>query len=193
MTLTDTFIFPLGTVLYPDGLLPLKIFEQRYLEMTKQCIRDEKPFGVCLIREGNEVGTPAVPHDVGCLATIAEWDMPHTGLFTLMTRGGQRFRILEQSVDRLGLISARIECWDADLPGAMMDDKCRRLLEALIARAGAEHFPAPLRLDDPAWVGFRLAEILPLPGSFKQELLELRDAGERLRRIGELLTETPAG
>lgn len=193
MTVTDTFIFPLSTVLYPDGMLPLKIFEQRYLEMTKQCIRDERPFGVCLIREGQEVGTPAVPSDVGCLATITEWDMPHTGLFTLMTRGGQRFRILEQRVDRLGLISARIERWDADPPGALMDGKCRRLLEGLIARAGAEHFPAPLQLDDPAWVGFRLAEILPLPGPFKQELLELRDAGERLRRIAELLTETPAG
>jgi Lon protease-like protein len=160
--------------------------------MTKRCIRDERPFGVCLIREGHEVGTPAVPATVGCLAAISHWDMPHTGLFTLLARGGARFRILEQSVDRMGLISARVECWEDDPPGAVMDGKCRRLLEGLIARAGAEHFPEPLKLDDPAWVGFRLAEILPLPAAFRQELLELRDAGERLRRISALVTETPA-
>lgn len=183
----DTFIFPLNTVLYPDGLLPLRIFEQRYLEMTKRCLRDGQPFGVCLIREGAEVGTPAVPSAVGCLATITEWDMPHPGLFSLLARGGARFRILEQTVDRLGLITARVERWDEDPPGAVMDARCKALLEALIARAGTEHFPAPLRADDPSWVSFRLAELLPLPGGLKQELLELRDAGERLRRIAGLL------
>ena len=74
-------IFPLSTVLFPGGLLPLRIFEQRYLEMTKTCIRDLTPFGVCLIREGQEVGAPAVPHGVGCTARILQWDMPHLGLF----------------------------------------------------------------------------------------------------------------
>ena len=86
-------LFPLGTVLFPDGLLPLKIFEQRYLDMTKACIRDNQPFGVCLIHEGFEVGAPAAPHSVGCLATIEQWDMPNPGMFHLLARGGERFRI----------------------------------------------------------------------------------------------------
>ena len=64
----EHFIFPLGTVLFPGAALPLKIFEQRYLEMTKTCLRDNRPFGVCLIREGREVGDPALPEAIGCLA-----------------------------------------------------------------------------------------------------------------------------
>ncbi|HTS52418.1 MAG TPA: LON peptidase substrate-binding domain-containing protein, partial [Burkholderiales bacterium] len=80
-------IFPLGTVLYPGGLLPLRIFEQRYLDMTKSCIRDNAPFGVCLIREGTEVGAAAAPYAVGCTARIAQWDIPHLGLFHLVAHG----------------------------------------------------------------------------------------------------------
>ncbi len=86
----------------PAGLLPLKIFEQRYLDMTKVCIRDDAPFGVCLIRDGAEVGAPAVPHPVGCTARIAEWDMPHLGLFQLVCKGEQVFRILEHWTLRAG-------------------------------------------------------------------------------------------
>src|SRR5712664_744712 len=76
-------IFPLNTVLYPGGMLPLKIFEQRYLEMTRDCLRDATPFGVCRIREGLEVGTPALAEAVGCTAVIVEWEMPHLGVFHL--------------------------------------------------------------------------------------------------------------
>ncbi len=182
----DTYIFPLNTVLFPDGVLQLRVFEQRYLEMTKQCLRDERPFGVCLIREGREVGTPAVPEAVGCLAKIVHWDMPYPGLFTLIARGTARFRILEHSVSPMGLIAASVECWDSD-PQAAIPQACAALLKTLVERIGAEHFPEPIRLDDAAWVGYRLAEVLPLPVRTRQELLELRDAGERLARIEKLL------
>jgi uncharacterized protein len=182
-------IFPLNAVLFPDGILRLRIFEQRYLEMTKQCLRDEAPFGVCLIKEGSEVGTPAVPESVGCLAAITHWDMPQLGVFTLVARGGARFRILDQNVDRLGLITAKIESWDADPPGAEMVPACRKLVETLIERTGRELFPEPVRLDDSAWVGYRLAEVLPLPQQVRQELLELRDAGVRLQRIAKVLAD----
>lgn len=182
-------IFPLNAVLFPDGILSLRIFEQRYLEMTKRCLRDELPFGVCLIREGSEVGAPAVPHAVGCLATITQWDMPQLGMFSLLARGGARFRILDHAVDRLGLIAADVECWEDDPPGAAMDDTCRSLVKTLMDRAGKNLFPEPARLDDPAWVGFRLAEVLPLDQPTKQELLELRDAGERLKRLAKMLAD----
>src|SRR5687767_8139732 len=111
-------IFPLGTVLFPGGLLPLKIFEQRYLEMTKACLKDNTPFGVCLIREGLEVGTAAVPETVGCLATIEQWDMPHPGLFHLAARGGERFRIRDMEVAANHLISATVDTLPPDEPGA---------------------------------------------------------------------------
>jgi len=182
-------IFPLGTVLFPGGALPLKVFEQRYVEMTKACLRDEQPFGVCLIREGREVGTAAVPEAVGCLATIEQWDMPHPGLFHLLARGGGRFRIREMQVAANHLISAAVEPIPPDVPADAVDPLCREVLQAIVERVGAERFPAPLQLDDAAWVGYRLAEVLPLETRLRQELLELTDAGARLERLRALLVQ----
>ena len=183
----EIFIFPLNTVLYPGGVLPLKVFEQRYVEMTKACLRDERPFGVCLIREGREVGTAAVPEPVGCLATIERWDMPQLGLFHLVARGGGRFRIREMRVAPNHLISATIEPIPPDDGAHEVDSRCREVLRAIIEKVGAERFPAPVRLDDAAWVGYRLAEVLPLDSNVKQGLLELTDAGVRLERLRSLL------
>jgi Lon protease-like protein len=180
-------IFPLGTVLFPGGALPLKIFEQRYLEMTKACLKDNQPFGVCLIREGREVGTAAVPEAVGCLASIEQWDMPHPGLFHLVARGGERFRIRDMQVAANHLISAAVESIPPDAPVDAVDPLCREVLQAIVAKVGAERFPAPLRLDDATWVGYRLAEVLPLEAKFKQELLEMTDAAARLERLRALL------
>ena len=185
----EIFIFPLNTVLYPDGMLPLKVFEQRYIEMTKACLRDERPFGVCLIREGREVGTAAVPEPVGCLATIESWDMPQLGLFHLVARGGGRFRIREMRVAPNHLISAAVESIPPDDAAHEVEPLCREVLQAIIEKVGAERFPAPLRLDDAAWVGYRLAEILPLNANVKQGLLELTDAGARLERLRSLLVQ----
>jgi Lon protease-like protein len=182
-------IFPLGTVLFPGGALPLKVFEQRYVEMTKACLRDEQPFGVCLIREGREVGTAAVPEAVGCLASIEQWDMPHPGLFHLLARGGKRFRIREMQVAANHLISAVVEPIPPDVPADAVDPLCREVLQAIVERVGAERFPAPLQLDDAAWVGYRLAEVLPLETQRRQELLELTDAGARLERLRALLVQ----
>jgi Lon protease-like protein len=185
----EIFIFPLNTVLYPDGVLPLKVFEQRYIEMTKACLRDERPFGVCLIREGREVGTAAVPEPVGCLATIESWDMPQLGLFHLVARGGGRFRIRDMRVAANHLISAAVEPIPPDEAAHEVEPLCREVLQAIIAKVGAERFPAPVRLDDAAWVGYRLAEVLPLEARAKQELLEITDAAARLERLRSLLVQ----
>jgi Lon protease-like protein len=180
-------LFPLNTVLFPGGLLPLRIFEQRYLEMTKACLRDNAPFGACLIREGREVGTPAVPCSVGCLAAIAEWEMPQLGLFHLLARGGQRFRILRTSTAPSGLIAADIEVL-ADLPGrSPVDPDCRSVLESIIDKVGADRFPAPLDFENPDWVAYRLAEILPIHLAEKQALLEMSDAAQRFERLRHIL------
>ena len=178
----ESFIFPLGTVLFPGGALPLKIFEQRYIEMTKVCLRDSKPFGVCLIKEGHEVGTPAVPHAVGCLATIEEWEMPQVNMFHLVARGAERFRLLDTRVAPNGLMSGTIERIPADAP-APVEPACREVLKLVIERVGADSFPAPVLLDDASWVGYRLAEVLPLDAAEKQAMLELTDAAERLNRL----------
>ena len=170
-------IFPLGTVLYPEGLLPLRIFEQRYLDLTKFCIRDNTPFGVCLIREGLEVGTVAVPYAVGCTARIAQWDMPHLGLFHLVTHGESVFRILEQWTAKSGLVQAQVELDDPPPPLPLPEEykDLGTLLQKIIAKVGAERFPSPARLDSAGWVGYRLAEVLPLEVETKQRLLEARD------------------
>lgn len=181
------FIFPLGTVLFPGGTLPLKIFEQRYIEMTKACLRDERPFGVCLIREGHEVGAPAVPETVGCFATIESWDMPQLGLFQLSTRGGERFRLLDTEVAKNGLLSAAVERLPDDTSSVSVDPACREVLKLIIERVGEKQFPSPIALDDPQWVSFRLAEILPFDAHVKQELLEIGEAGPRMERLRELL------
>lgn len=183
----EHFIFPLGTVLFPGGVLPLRIFEQRYLEMTKTCLRDNRPFGVCLIKEGHEVGTPAVPHRVGCLATIEDWEMPQLGMFQLVTRGTERFRLLDTSVAANGLMTGTIERLPADTPATAPDAVCADVLKLLIDRVGAGHFPAPIELDDPSWVSFRLAEILPLDAAVKQALLEIGDTDARLERLRAIL------
>lgn len=185
----EIHIFPLNTVLFPGGALPLKVFEQRYVEMTKACLRDSRPFGACLIREGREVGAAAVPEPVGCLAEIEQWDMPQLGLFHLVARGTGRFHIREMRVAANQLISAAIEPIPPDSGIGEVDPLCREVLKALIEKLGAERFPSPARLDDAAWVSYRLAEVLPLEMRVKQELLELADAGRRLQRLHALLVK----
>jgi Lon protease-like protein len=185
----DTFIFPLNTVLFPGGVLPLKIFEQRYIEMTKACISEDRQFGVCLIKEGREVGTPAVPQEIGCLARIAQWDMPQLGVFQLQTEGTQRFRILSTSVGKGGLISARVETLPVEPDAEPASRLCGEVLKTILEHLGAEHFPAPHRFDDAAWIGYRLGEVLPIGLDIKQQLLQMNDPQARLTRLGEFLTQ----
>jgi len=184
-------IFPLNTVVFPGGLLPLRIFEQRYLEMTKRCIRDSTPFGVCLIREGREVGEPARPHETGCLASIVSWDMPQLGIFILVTQGRQRLRILEQwtQPDRLRMADVALLPEEDSQPLPEEHAACADILRAVASRAGESSFPAPSRYDDTVWVGYRLAEVLPLENALRQHLLEMPDAISRLRLLTTVLAE----
>lgn len=187
--LTQIPIFPLNVVLFPGGLLPLKIFEQRYLDMTKHCLRDGTPFGVCRIREGTEVGTPAQHEAVGCSATIEDWQMPHLGLFQLRAAGHSVFRIVERQVQSDGLINAHIE-WLPEVPGIENQHDfsfCSGVLGSIVACIGTGFFAAPLALDDPRWVSYRLAELLPASAEEKQSLLEERNDMLRLSRLAALL------
>ncbi len=184
-------IFPLGTVLFPGGLLPLRIFEVRYVEMAKACLKDGTPFGVCLIREGSEVGTPAVPEPVGCLARIAECDVEQLGVLSVKAEGLGRFRIVSTEVNRDGLVVGRIEDLHPEPPAPEAPGlaDCAALLRKLVSGIGESRFAAPLRFDDASWVSFRLAEILPLRMDAKQKLLELTDATLRLAVLHKFLRD----
>ena len=188
--MSDLPIFPLQTVLFPGGLLPLRLFEQRYLSMAKTCLRDGAPFGVCLIREGAEVGAPALPEDVGCLARIVQWDMQQLGLLQILAQGEARFRILERRVEADGLARATVEMLapenDAEVPEQFA--ACRRLVERIATGEGEHLFAKPHRFDSSAWVGARLAELLPVPGPVKQRLLEM-DALPRLEALQRLIAQ----
>lgn len=175
-------------MLFPRGRLPLRIFENRYMQMAKTCLRDGAAFGVCAIREGAEVGAPATPHDVGTLARIAEWDMPQLGVLQVVALGGERFRILERRVQPDGLQLARIERLAAETDGPIPQScaACVRLLERVIEEHSGLLAP-PHELASSAWVSARLAELLPLALPAKQELLELDDGVVRLERLNALL------
>ncbi len=124
-----------------------------------------------------EVGPVAVPYAVGCTARIAQWDMPHLGLFHLVTHGESVFRILEQWTAKSGLVQAQVELDDPAPPLPLPEEykDLGTLLQKIIAKVGAERFPSPARLDLAGWVGYRLAEVLPLEVETKQRLLEARD------------------
>lgn len=182
-------LFPLGTILFPGGLLPLKLFEQRYLEMGKACLRDDLPFGVCGIKQGAEVGAPAMPFEVGCIARIIHWDMPQLGILHIIAEGGARFRIVEFRQQADGLLIGEVEIIPYDEPQAIAPEfsACTDVLKAIITGVGEQYFPTPLQFDDGTWVGNRLAEVLPLPLPIKQRLLELPDGNARLAELKEIL------
>jgi len=187
-------LFPLNTVLFPGGRLPLRIFEQRYMDMAKACLKDGSPFGVCLIVQGKEVGEPATPAQVGTLAHIGDWDMPQLGMLHVVAKGESRFRILERRVQRDGLAVASVEILpdDEDAGIAQSCRTCVRLLERVIEQQPGLLEP-PHRLDSSSWVSSRLAELLPLPLPAKQELLELSDARARLERLSSLISGRAQG
>ena len=182
-------IFPLNAVLFPGGLLPLRVFEVRYVDMTRDCLKRNEPFGVCLIREGSEVGAPAVPEKTGCLAKILDWDMREQGILNLKTRGEQRFRILDHETSPQGLITADVELIspDARVPVPAKFAACARLLEMVVLDQGSSVFAEPHAFDDAAWVSYRLTEILPVPLVAKQKLLELTDSLTRLSILQRFL------
>jgi uncharacterized protein len=191
--LADVPLFPLHTVLFPDGLLPLKIFEARYLDMARDCLRDGTPFGVCLLKSGAEVAQPdepAVPESVGCLAQIDVCDVDEFGMLLIRARGTERFRLLSHRVESGGLLVGMAELVGSDVPleGTAHMEKfgaCAEVLERIIATIRDRDpeslpFVEPFRLDDPTWVSNRLAEVLPIALKARQKLMELQDAGARI-------------
>jgi uncharacterized protein len=188
-------LFPLRTVLFPGGMLPLRIFEQRYIDMAKECLKSGQPFGVCLITQGEEVapprGTAPTFAEIGTLARITDFDMPQLGILQVATRGETRFRVQSHVVEPSGLVIGQV-IPIPDEPKAPLNDACAplpRLLELIAGRLGPQHFPADAAYDDASWVGYRLAEVLPLPMHIKQSMLEINDPDVRLKVLQQFLTQ----
>jgi Lon protease-like protein len=190
-------LFPLKTVLFPGGVLPLKVFEQRYIEMTKACLKDDKPFGVCLLTQGEEAAAPSVSKSatefapIGTLARITNWDTPQLGILHLRTEGATRFQVQSHAVAEDGLIIGQVTAI-ADEPTKPLPESylpLSKLLELLISRVGRDAFPADLALDDASWVSYRLAELLPLPLNIKQSMLEINDCQIRLEALAQFLRQ----
>jgi Lon protease-like protein len=180
-------LFPLNIVLFPDGPLPLRIFETRYVDMVRRCMREDGGFGVVLIREGNEVGH-AETFDVGTVAKITDFDSLPDGLLGLSCVGRQRFRIRKRSRQADGLNVSEVD-WLEPEPSVAVPERHARLaslLQTVLPQLGEVYADIDMHLDDAAWVGHRLAEILPVPLPDKQSYLEMDDPVARLDALAAL-------
>jgi Lon protease-like protein len=202
LTLQSLPLFPLSAVLFPDGLLSLRVFEVRYLDMISKCRKAGAPFGVVSLTQGNEVRQPGVQEafsQVGTLATILDFETPKPGLMLLRATGAQRFRITSSQQLKHGLWVADVERLPVDMTVAVPDDlkptaeALARLIQSLQLKAGtADQMPLqePYKLDDCGWVANRWCELLPLPVALKQRLMELDNPLVRLELVSDVLTRT---
>lgn len=189
-------LFPLNLVLFPDGPLPLRIFETRYYDMVRRCMREGYGFGVVAIREGREVGLGDTDlYEVGTMAEITDFHQLADGLLGLSCVGRQRFRIVQRSRQADGLNLGEVD-WMNPAPAVDIPARHARLsklLSTVLPQLGEVYANIDMRLDDAAWVGHRLAEILPIPLADKQSYLEIDDPIERLDRLAAVapLTSKP--
>ncbi|MDO8387024.1 MAG: LON peptidase substrate-binding domain-containing protein [Polaromonas sp.] len=210
LTLSSLPLFPLGTVLYPGGLLPLRIFEVRYLDMIGKCHKTGAPFGVVALSQGSEVRKPGdgpsgdgfaseTFHSVGTLATITSFSVPQPGLMVIRCSGAQRFEISSQEKLKHGLWIADVTRIDDDQRVLVPDDlrgaanALGKLIKSLQDRdIPADQMPLepPYRLDDCGWVANRWCELLPMPVELKQRLMQLDNPLLRLELVSDILEKT---
>lgn len=192
--MTELPLFPLHTVLFPEGRLAVRVFERRYFDMVTACLKSDRPFGVCLIKSGAEVGAPAEPQEVGTLAHIVKCDLEQPGILQIVARGEGRFRVRATSAraDQL-LVAEADRLPDLDGPMPPQHGRLVQALRHVLDQAGEEAYFPPPQWEDAAWVSSRLAELLPLPLGLKQALLELDDIDMRLDVLAELFPRPGQG
>ncbi len=181
-------LFPLGTVLYPGGPLPLRIFESRYLDMISKCLKNASPFGVLLIKTGTEAG-PATTYDIGTLARITDWYQGSDGLLGITAVGEQRFRLLSSSREPDGLNVGDIEIIPTETTLTLPEEyrPLANILSGVLEDLGRLYETLDKKYDDAGWVGYRFAEILPISPEQKQNCLEADDPVQRLEMMREVL------
>lgn len=183
-------LFPLQTVLFPGGVLPLRIFETRYLDMVRECLRTQTGFGIVRIRSGREVGAAAEIFSIGTAVEIVDWEQRTDGLLGILVEGRSRIQITTSSVGanelRLGEVDALSP--EPETPVLLPNDALVKLLDRILSELDGQFVRLRRhRTTEAGWVGNRLAELLPLHGEVKQGLLELHDPMERVTILRELL------
>ena len=181
-------LFPLRTVLYPGGPLPLRIFEQRYLDMISRCLKADSPFGVLLIKEGQETG-PATTFDVGTLALITDWYQGSDGLLGVTATGTNRFRCLSFRREDDGLLVGDVEELPAPPACALPEayQPLARILQGVVEDLGRLYEDLEKNYEDAGWVSYRFAEILPISAEQKQSCLEIDDPIQRIESMRAVL------
>ena len=181
-------IFPLNTVLFPGGPLPLRIFESRYIDMVGRCMKHDEPFGVVLIRDGREAGA-ATTYSVGTLAKITDFYQGSDGLLGVTAIGGQRFNLLSSDRQADGLNVGEIELIPDEAPMPLPQELSgmSHILENVLDDLGRLYESQDRRLDDAVWVTYRFFEILPIDLEQKQASLESSDTAARLTAVSQLL------
>lgn len=184
-------LFPLSSIVLPDGYLPLRLFERRYIEMVKDCFRNDTGFGICLIRKGRESGETAVPYPLGTLVSIVDFDQGTDGLLHITVQGKQEFRLLSHASSDTGLLFGEVELLPARLPTPMEPEyeMLAQKLELILNYLDTDIRFEEKQLDDADWVCHRLLEVLPLAPEAKFELLQMDSNRERLEALKTLQIE----
>jgi Lon protease-like protein len=189
MSTAEIPLFPLNTVLFPGGPLPLRIFETRYTDMVRRCMREQSAFGVLLIRAGGEVGEVANTAEIGTTARIVDFYQLPDRLLGITCSGEKKFRVLERRRQTDGLNVGTVE-WLPEEPKLEVPGEYQhlaQLLRKVLPELGEVYQQVPKHFDDAAWVGARLVEILPISLGDKQTCLEMQDPLQRLARISPLI------
>ena len=186
-------LFPLSTVLFPGGPLRLRIFERRYLDMVRNCLKESRAFGVVLILEGAEAGEAASVAATGTSARVVDFDTLPDGLLGIDCLGEQRFRLCRRWQQADGLNLAEVDYLPDDAPCALPAELAHlgELLRELLPQLGERYAHVTAHYDDAGWVGNRWAEVLPLSCAEKQQLLELADPLARLAQVAVWSTRQP--
>ena len=188
-------LLPLQAVLFPGGVLSLKVFEARYLDLVSSALRDRTPFGIVAVRQDTETGRTAEAgqfEPVGVLAELLDVDAEQAGILQVRARGLHRFDILSQVQREDGVWEAETRARDGDavvMPAADQLDTVRSLATAIgtLKQQGAEPFLKPFHFDDAGWVANRWCELLPISVAAKQRLMALDDPTTRLQLVVEFL------
>ncbi len=181
-------LFPLHTVLYPGGPLPLRIFESRYLDMISRCLKADSPFGILLIRDGIETGQSKT-HEIGTLAKIADWYQGSDGVLGVTVVGEKRFRLLSSDRQADGLCVGEIEIIEDEGSSPLPQEfkRAAEILAAILGDLGRLYDFLDEQYEDASWDGYRFAEILPITPEQKQSCLEAEDSVTRLELMREVL------
>ncbi len=193
MSTTELPLFPLNTVLFPGGVLPLRIFEPRYLAMVSQCLKTDSGFAVVTIQGGNEAGQPATFNPLGTLAHIVDFDRLEDDTLGITCRGGERLVVTGHRVrdDQLMLGQAEFQQPETTSATSSCPHVLRHFLRELLERDDIQVYRQWLNESwaSSSWIGFRLAELLPLPVAVKYHLLEIVDAEQRLALLEKILRD----